>query len=145
MKKILIFLLLTISVKCFSQLENIKIANFSLQSRDLEQVAGSMVNGTDETFEMFQRFRVAYRAAMPLNPTTPVAADTVSAQALFDLYRFAYSEPTYVTDANSKRIINAIKGVVNTPLQTAITLFENEFAQVVIGRRLLGRKKLSGQ
>ena len=145
MKKIFILLLLTISLNCFSQLETIKIANFSLQARDLEQIAGSLINGTDETFEMFQRFRIAYRAAMPVTPTTSVAADTVSAQSLFDLYRFAYSEPTYVTDANSKRIINAIKGVVNTPLQTAITSFETDFAQVVIGRRLLGRKKLSGQ
>lgn len=143
MKKIFILFLFPVFANG-QALENIKIANFSLQARDIETVTSNLLAGSEDQFEMFQRFRIAYRNSPPATPTTIVTADTVTAQALLELYRFSCNEPTYVTDANNKRIINAIKAVVNTPLQNAITVYESELLSYIQARRDFGRRKLSG-
>lgn len=142
MKKILILLFFPVFAN--AQLDNIKIAGFGLQRRDLEPSISNLLAGSDETFEMYQRFTVSYKANPPATATTIVTADTVTAQALFELYRIYITAPTYVNKLNNDRVLNAVKAVVNAPLQAAITDLENGFTAVDQAKTIFGRRKLSG-
>lgn len=143
MKKILILLLFPVFAN--AQLENIKIVNFGLQERDLALIADDIYSLSDETFEMFQRFRASYRNSPPPTQTTIVTADTVSALALLQFYQFLRSRATFLTDEDNKRILGAVNAVVSPQLQAAISAYENSNINPVIQfKKKNGRRKLSG-
>lgn len=127
-------------------LSGINILNFGLQKRDVELMAGGLsLTGTDEEYKMFIKFATVYRASPNATLTTVLVADTVSAQGVYELYIKAANDPAYVAVGSGERVTTAIKAVVNTPLQNAISAYDQTLTQSFLSRRAFGRFRLTGR
>jgi hypothetical protein len=124
MKKLLTVATIFISLVTTAQdLSTINILNFGLQKRDLKLMAPRMHITSGETYKMFLKFQDAFKASPNASETTVLVADTVTAQALFDLYQSIANAANYVAVATGDRVEVAIEAVNNTPLENAIAAY----------------------
>lgn len=139
MKKILIILTTIISLGAAAQEIQGFVLNFGLQKRDAELMAFHMKSISDSTYRMFLKFQDAYKASPSASASTVLTIDTVSTQALFELYKAVANDPNYVAVGSVDRVENAIEGTGNAILNAAIATYVASLTTAFNDRKLFGR------
>lgn len=145
MKKILFLLILFISVKTYSQdLSGITV-NLTLKGGDWAYIAGRKVgNLTDSSTVVYlNRLRDTTLLANPATFNTNVRFNSLPAQLVYNIYVEIKQLPATLYDQVGTNISTQIKAIVNTPLQNAITNFDNQAAQIYTDTRRRGKNFLS--
>lgn len=145
MKKILTFLPIFIAFASFSQdLSGITV-NLTLKGGDWAYIAGRKVGNLidSSTVVYLNRLRDTTLLANPANFNTNVRFNSLPAQLVYNIYVEIKSLPSTLYDQVGTNISTQIKAISNTPLQTAITAFDNQAAQIYTDTRKRGKNFLS--
>lgn len=143
MKKILIAICLLITVRSFSQLEGITVS-VTLRAGDWSFIVGTFGSSTDSTAIVYlNRLRDTMQLAAPATFNTNVRFNSLPASIVYRIYTTVKSLPATLYDQIGGNISTQIKAIVNTPLQAAITNFDNQAAVIYTDSRKRGKNFLS--
>lgn len=143
MKKILIAICLIVSVRSFSQDLSGIFVSCNLRAGDWCFIVGNL-NSTDSTAIVYlNRLRDTMQLANPPTFNTNVRFNSLPASIVYRIYTTVKSLPSTLYDQVGNNISTQIKAIVNTPLQTAITNFDNQAAVIYTDARKRGKNFLS--
>lgn len=145
MKKILTFLPIFIAFASFSQdLSGITVS-LTIRAGDWAFIVGHRTApGQDSTNMIYaNRLRDTMLLANPANFNTNVRFNSLPAQLVYNIYVEIKNLPATLYDQVGTNISTQIKAISNTPLQNAITAFDNQAAQIYTDTRKRGKNFLS--
>lgn len=145
MKKIFLLLILSISLKSFSQdLSGITV-NVTFRAGDWSFIVGQKIAVSSDSLSVIyiNRLRDTMLLANPSTFNTNVRFNNIPAQIVFNIYTSVKNLPATLYDQVGNNISNQIKAIVNTPLQNAITAFDNQAAATYLDSRRRGKNFLS--
>jgi hypothetical protein len=144
MKKIFLSLLILVSLKSYSQdLSGIQV-NITLRAGDWAFIVGHSSDQSDSVSIIhLNRLRDTMLLANPANFNTNVRFNSMPASIVYRIYTRIKSLPTYIYDQVGTNISVQIKAIVNTPLQNAITAFDNTGVVYYQDTRRRGKNFLS--
>jgi hypothetical protein len=143
MKKIFLAICILISVKSFSQLEGINV-NLTLRAGDWCFLVGTVDNTPDSlSIVTINRLRDTMQLANPATFNTNVRYNNIPAIIVYRIYTRVKGLPSTLYDQVGTNISTQIKAIVNTPLQTAITAFDNHASGIYTDTRRRGKNFLS--
>lgn len=145
MKKIFIGILLIVSVRSISQdLSGITVS-LTIRAGDWAFIAGSVVGSPGDSVSIvhLNRLRDTMLLANPANFNTNVRFNTIPAQTVYNIYVMVKSLSSNIYDQVGTNISTQIKAIVSTPLQTAITNFDNVGLSTYQDTRKRGKNFLS--
>jgi hypothetical protein len=101
-------------------------------------------NASDSSFIVnTNRLRDTMLVANPATFNTNVRFNSISATVVYKIYTTVKSIPSTLYDQVGTNIATQIKAISNTPLQTALTNFDNLAIPVYTDIRKLGKNFLS--
>lgn len=126
MKKIFLSLILFVSLNSFAQ-DLSGTVNLTLRAGDWSFIAGRRVTGLQDssTIIYLNRLRDTLLVANPATFNTNVRFNSIPAHLVYSIYTEIKSLTANLYDAVGTNISTQIKAIASTPLQTAITNFDN--------------------
>lgn len=144
MKKIFLSFILLVSINSFSQdLSGITV-NLTLTAGNWSFIAGTRIGASDSTSIVYlNRLRDTLQLANPATFNTNVRFNSLPAQLVYNVYTQIKSLPSTLYDQVGTNISTQIKAIVSTPLQNAITAFDNQAVTIYTDIRRRGKNFLS--
>lgn len=143
MKKILFAICFLISVKTYSQdLSGINV-NLTLTAGNWAFIVGTIQSQDSLTIVYLNRLRDTMQLADPPNFNTNVRFNSIPAKMVYSIYIKVKSLPSTLYDQVGTNISTQIKAIVNTPLQTALTAYDNMALSEFQDTRRRGKNFLS--
>lgn len=144
MKKIFFAICLIVSVRSFSQDLSGIMTNLTLRAGDWAFIVGGMDNSSDSTAIVYlNRLRDTVLLANPPTFNTNVRFSQLPAIIVYRIYVKVKNLPSTIYDNVGANISTQIKAIVSTPLQTAITNFDNNGLTIYQDTRRRGKNFLS--
>lgn len=141
MKKLLLLLILSISLNSYSQLTG--TVNVTLKAGDWAFIVGTYVTSDSASIVILNRLRDTMLLANPSTFNTNVRFNSIPSAIVYNIYVMVKNLPATLYDQVGTNIATQIKAISNTPLQNAITAYDNLAATIYADSRKRGKNFLS--